>query len=344
MGDAQQHWRRSEEGGFGFGAGEFRGQNRPYGALVTYSLNLPGLPVHDEDKERERKERDRKERAAAAATRTEKDGQKKDEEDDQKPQVEIQVQDAAGRLVRTFKAPARLGVNRAAWDLRRDAPRQAPRSADDPPPEEEPAGPEVMPGGYTVTVKYKAHQGSQAVRVLADPRSSNTEADWRTREEAIRRVQGLNDSAVDAMWRLRRARSDVEAVQEKVRQDAEARGEKDAKKIAETPLVKAGETVKEKLGELEKQLWQSPETPGILPDTNVWRAINYARNYVGSSWAPPSPTQLEHAKRAEGSLSAYLATVNTYFDTELAAYRKQALEAGVGLLAAFPPLTLKTAP
>ena len=60
--DAQQHWRKAEEGGFGFGAGEFRGQNRTYGALLTYSLNLPGLPLHDEEKERARKEREREEK------------------------------------------------------------------------------------------------------------------------------------------------------------------------------------------------------------------------------------------------------------------------------------------
>ncbi len=45
--DAQQHWRAAEAGGFGFGAGEFRGTNRPYGAIVTFSLAGDDLPLPD---------------------------------------------------------------------------------------------------------------------------------------------------------------------------------------------------------------------------------------------------------------------------------------------------------
>src|SRR6185295_13912348 len=53
--DAQQHWNAQEPGGFGLGSGEFRGQNRDYGALITFSLNVPGLPLPDTEKERQRK-------------------------------------------------------------------------------------------------------------------------------------------------------------------------------------------------------------------------------------------------------------------------------------------------
>nr|MDP9120894.1 hypothetical protein [Acidobacteriota bacterium] len=42
---AQQHHNARTPGpSFGAGAGEFQGENRPYGALITYSLNAPGLP------------------------------------------------------------------------------------------------------------------------------------------------------------------------------------------------------------------------------------------------------------------------------------------------------------
>ena len=54
-GPAQQHWNAAEPGGFAFGSGEFRGENEPYGAILTFSLNGPGLPYPDDKKERERK-------------------------------------------------------------------------------------------------------------------------------------------------------------------------------------------------------------------------------------------------------------------------------------------------
>src|SRR6202035_4192082 len=52
--DALQHRLRPPAAGFGPGAGEFRGENRPYGAILTFSANLPGLSLPDPEKERDR--------------------------------------------------------------------------------------------------------------------------------------------------------------------------------------------------------------------------------------------------------------------------------------------------
>ena len=71
-----------------FGAGAFRGQNRAYGALLTFSLNQPGLPVQDEDKERARKEKTREEarRAGPAKEQKKEEAAKKDEDTPRKKQ------------------------------------------------------------------------------------------------------------------------------------------------------------------------------------------------------------------------------------------------------------------
>ncbi|HEY9421754.1 MAG TPA: hypothetical protein VIW92_10090, partial [Thermoanaerobaculia bacterium] len=53
-GEVQQHWRGAEPGGFALGSSEYRGETEPYGAILTYSLNVPGLPLAEEEKERER--------------------------------------------------------------------------------------------------------------------------------------------------------------------------------------------------------------------------------------------------------------------------------------------------
>ena len=176
---AQQYWERDEEGGFGFGAGEFRGENRPYGAILTYSLNLPGLPLQDEEKERERKEKERvekrlaAEREEAARARAVADPARGEERRGEEGGGErgegAQGQDRGRRRRRQgrahFKAPARLGVNRAMWNLRRDAGKEYPRSPDDPPVEEDRrTGPELPPGAYTVTVSYKDHKATQRMR------------------------------------------------------------------------------------------------------------------------------------------------------------------------------------
>jgi photosystem II stability/assembly factor-like uncharacterized protein len=331
--DAQQAWRRRDEGGFGLGAGEFRGESRPYGAILTYSLNLPGLPVADEEKERARKEEERRKRRAEAAPEADEPEAKRARDSrDEAPQVQIEVADASGAVIRSFKAPARLGINRAVWNLGRDAFKEPPRAEDAPRREEEPSGPEVPPGTYDVKVSYAGHQASQSVRVLADPRSRNATGDWTKRWDAILRAGALHDRAVDAIGQIRRLRADVASVQQKARQAAESAGEKDKAKLDELPVVKAGEPVKEALGGLEKRLWQSPETKGIVARTHVFARIQTARGYLESSWDAPSAVHLEHLARAEAELSAVLADLAKFLETTLAAYRKQAQDAGIALL------------
>ena len=131
------------------GAGEFRGENQPYGALITYSLNVPGLPHPDEEKERERKEAEREEKAGKPPVADEpseeeepgrpgRPGRKKG------PEAKIEILDESGKVIRTLQAPVTQGVNRAAWNLRRDAYKRIPRR--DVNPFFEPTGPEVTPG------------------------------------------------------------------------------------------------------------------------------------------------------------------------------------------------------
>jgi hypothetical protein len=44
IGDTQAHAVRQKEGSRFLGEAEFRGENEPYGALLTYSLNFSGIP------------------------------------------------------------------------------------------------------------------------------------------------------------------------------------------------------------------------------------------------------------------------------------------------------------
>ncbi|MGH9814403.1 MAG: WD40/YVTN/BNR-like repeat-containing protein, partial [Candidatus Acidiferrales bacterium] len=134
------------------GQGEYRGENREYGTLLTYSLNFDDLPLPNEEKERERKEKERqaqreKQRAAGEIPEEEK-------RDEKKPQVDIEIADASGKVIRKLKGPAVRGVNRAVWNLRRDEFKE-PRRDDEPPSFFQPGYLEMLPGTYGITVKYK---------------------------------------------------------------------------------------------------------------------------------------------------------------------------------------------
>jgi len=375
VGDAVQHWQRS--GGYGQGAGEFRGENRPYGALVTFSVAGPDLPLPDDEKERARKER---QRLAAAQTAAEEAsspesthpksvartkslapsppaaepgkpgpeagkpaaGEAKKAEE-KGPKAEIDVADASGRVIRHFHAPVKLGVNRVAWGLVRDDFRQPPASPDATP-AEDPAGPEVPPGAYTVIVKFRGREARGPVRVLPDPRAKNTDADWRSRCVAIERAGALQDAAVVAIDRIARTRTDVDAAVAKARQAMEeerrAKGEAAPAKPASSPLTEAAERLQKGLSDLDKRLWASPLANGIQPPDDVYSKITYVQSALTAQWDPPSPTQLEYLRQAGDELARFLADFNRFYATDVAAFRREVAGAKIELLPDEPPIAI----
>ena len=347
--DARQYWRDAEAGGFGLGDGEFRGENKPYGAFLTYSLNLPGLPLPDAEKEKARLAAVQAEKTRGAtwepAPVAPKTDTSPEEKPDEPPQVVIRIADATGRAVRTLKGPAVLGVNRTVWDLRRDgfrepAQRGGRRRSGEPAP-----GPELPPGAYTATVTFRDQSAATTFQVLPDPRSANTPADWARRQAAIERIGRLQETAAAAVDQVADVRADVEAVMERVRA-AEIRRLKAARlepeegKLAELPLVKSGRSLKARLDELERRFQQPPGTVGIVGGVRVMDRIGKAMGAVTSSWAPPSPTHAAYIQEAEGLLAPALEALNTLMAGEVAAFRQAVATAGIGLLQAPAPLAL----
>lgn len=324
-----QHWIGGQEGGYGLGAGEYRGTNRPYGALLSFSLNQPGLPLPDDAAERARKE---KERQAARTAKAESKGgdEAKPSGPGGDPKVAIEVADASGKQLRRFEVPAKLGLNRAVWDFSSDDFKQPPR--------DEPVffgddggGAQVPPGEYTVTVRFGEQSATGKLQVLADPQSTNTPADWQRRWEAIQRIGGLNDRAVDAIVKVRRTRADIDTVAQKLRDAARDAGEKDPKKINDQPLIQEGQKVQKSLTELENQLWQAPGRRGIPPDTDLFSTINQCAWFVGSSWDPPSPSHLAYIEQAEKQLQTVEGAVAKLWSETVEPYIAKVKEAGVGL-------------
>src|SRR5579864_100185 len=420
---ARQHWQRLTVGSYGQGAGFFQGENRPYGALITFSVSGPDIPLPDPERERARKDRERAAamQAAAAAkvaaakrgeekasrpagvagggkTATEKAGaaeaagaeeketetrQAEEKKAPEPPKAQIEVADASGKTIRRFKTPVKLGINRVAWGLERDDWKEPPPGPDQPP-QEDPAGPEVPPGTYTVTVKFRGHEARSTVQVLADPRSPNREADWQQRWAAISRAGALQEAAAEAIERIGRIRADVEsavakakaaATAEKRRQDAETRqpgagaspqgagtgprGAGTSPQAAGTaqqgagrsgtaakedeepsPLADAAEKLGKRLDELETRLWQRPDAKGIHEPEDVADQIGITMGALTGQWDPPSATQLETLRQAAVQLDKFLADFNRFCATDLAAFRRQVVDARVGLLPEEPPIAV----
>ncbi len=335
---AQQYWMASEDGGSNFGAGEFRGENRPYGALISFALDQPGLPLPDRDKERARKEEERQE-ARAKGDKPKGRGMVSEPEGppagrggrSEGPEATIEISDAEGRLLRSFKKPMTLGLNRVVWDLTRDTFREPPREADRPR-FSEPSGPEVPPGNYGVVVRFGEQTARGSVEVLADPRSTNTPGDWERRWQIIHQAGDLNNRAVALIEKLSRTEADLDWVAAKARQAARDRGEKDEVKLAQEPLAVAGDKVKKGVSALKKRIWNAGRLRDIPPEDEVMTPIGRTLDYVSSSWAPPSPTHLAYLEIAKAALEKLSQEVDAYFAAEVVPFKAKVKEAGVEVL------------
>jgi photosystem II stability/assembly factor-like uncharacterized protein len=353
-----QQYRTGQGAGARFpGDSDFRGRTRPYGALVTYSLNQPGLPLPDAEKERERKEADRAAKAAKAKAAAEPPEQPQggkplvqaepaaDEGQGRGkgkgPKAKIEILDASGKVIRTFDGPAKLGVNRAAWDLRYDAPRRIARQ--DSGEENEfrrGRGPDVLPGTYTVRVTMGDQKGEGTVTVVADPRFKLTPGAREASLQTTQRAMTLSTAVVDAVDRITRTRTDVNSITARLRKlDEEAKRQNpDAQDPARKELLASARTLLKGLDTLEKRFWHSDDLRGLLPDDDLESRIGGVARSLGSSWDAPTPAQLAYLDRGEKDLNAALADLNKFFAGDVATFRTKVQDAKIELLSDTGPL------
>ncbi len=377
--DAQQ-FRVAQTGSSRFpGQGEFRGENEPYGALVTFSLAGDDLPWADDERERARKEETRRsererragERAALAAEEggglaaraaaglpppqpsaapataaqaaEEKPaaaaagGEKKPGEEG--PKAVVEVRDAAGERIRRFEVPVHRGVNRAVWDLRRDRFAE-PATEDEDEGFGDSGGPSVLPGDYTVTVRFGDAEAQGPVRVLADPRFTIPDADRRAKRDAVLRAGALQEALTGAVERLRRTRTDVQTVVDRATaasDEAERTGGEDADSEA---LAADGKALLEGIDAAERRLWVPPDTEGIPPETDAWSKVRRASWFLASSWDAPTPAQQRYLEIAEAAVRDALDATNRFDAERVAPFRERVRQRSIGLLADEEPLAM----
>jgi len=327
MADAQQY-EVKQTGASRFPAdGEFRGANEPYGAMITFSMNVQGLPRPDEKAALQR--------GAPRGPRGAGGGEGREP----RAQAKVEITDASGEVIRTFERPVTLGVNRIAWDLRHDGFKRPGR--DDGESFFQRGGPDVLPGSYGVRVTYGDHTAEGTVNVLADPRFDIPREERVAKQEAIMHAGALQELLADAVSRISDTRSDIDDVLKRVPQagDAQAATDGDDGPGPREELARSGRELKKTLETVEKRLWTAPgSAKGIAPDTSAYSEVRSALFSMMSSWDGPTPAQRTRLRRAESELEAALADFNRVFAEDVAEFRRQVEAAGIDFIDAAEPL------
>lgn len=332
---AAQQYRQRQGAGERFpGDTEFRGENRPYGALITFTVADPTLPHPDPEVERARPPRP----TPTPAPGTERPGRRGRGRDGDGPQATITVADATGQVIRTFTAPLTQGLNRAVWDLRRDPFKEPPREEEEW--WQERGGPEVLPGTYTVAVKVGSQEASAPVEVLPDPRWQGSRAEREANWAAVRRAGELQEAIAEGVRRLNEVREDFSAVRRKVNGEAKPAGREEQP----SPLLGQLEALGKRADELEKLLWVPPGTKGIVDWDDALSKVRRVLGFLQSSWDAPTPAQGQYLAEAALSTSKALEAVRAFLDGEVGKLREAAQAAGVALLTPKPLPSVQLAP
>ncbi|NIM49497.1 MAG: hypothetical protein GTN62_04945 [Gemmatimonadales bacterium] len=282
----------------------FKGDNRPYGALLTYYVQAGG--------------------GGGSSGSGDSDG-----EDDAK--AKIQVLDGSGEVIRTFQGPAKQGINRTAWNLRRDGFKQL--GGDDTPAEFLPPGPAALPGEYTVRVIVGSDTASRAVSFSSDPRFDVTIAERRAKLDVIMRAGQLQETAVEAVERLRKAEKGIDEVLERLKQKDDS---------SSKALTAAGDSLKKRLDAVEEDFIGPQDIQGFTGDPNaVLSKIGLAMGQLASSqWEAPTPAHMIFLRQAEHRLQEALPAVNTALTEDVAAFRRAVVAAGVEVFPAVEGMTM----
>lgn len=328
-------WSRTPPpGGFSPGSDAFRGSNSPNGVQITAFTSLAGLPLPDDEKERERKEREREQKQrealiwgphpASGPPETEKPvdnpAEKPTEETRKSESTDfmVEVRNGAGQLVRHFKSPAKLGLNRFVWDLSRNDWRTV--GVDPPADGSTPGGQPVVPGVYELTVRLRDHRATTRVQVHGDARLAVSEQDWHTWDRAVIAEGERRERLFALVEELKNLRTDVEnklALRKRDKDRLRSPRDLPPDEPEKDELASAWEKLTAKLKTHERTLWAGRDAKGIQASMDVNSALSNAMWAISGVGRAPSPSVQGAIDRAERLLQEAEAAQRKLWEDEV---------------------------
>ena len=246
-------------------------------------------------------------------------------------EVTIEILDRSGTVIRTLTEEATPGVNRTTWGLRRAGVRSPTR----PEPDEDadaPAGPEVMPGTYTVRISHGDAGSTTEVTVHPDPRLDVTMADLQAKHDLQMEMMEKTRTTTEAADRLRAALKRTKQIDDLLA---------DRDDDAATAAQESGAAMRDSIQTLMESL-EGEEVQGIRRDpSTVSRMLGMARFYVGSNEGAPSENDRTAVAHATTRLQTWIDAVNAFFSDDWPAYRDAVSEAEIQFFEDYAPLEME---
>jgi photosystem II stability/assembly factor-like uncharacterized protein len=282
----------------------YQGENRKWGAPITFYINKPA-PKKPVVKKKSRKKAKKDVKNALV----EKNIVKWDS-------IKLEIFEGT-RLIRTLKekAPKENGIHTMRWHLREKGIARASRKIRKS--TTEPSGLSVKPGAYALKMSFGDVVSEQNIKVEFDPRLTYSKTDLSTRYEMSKQLEANSKTIADIVKQLVESKNTASDFSKKL-------AKADKKKYKSQ--IKASKDISKKIEKLiSGYLGTIDKRQGITrnPEVTVNQRLGVARRYLGARFGKITKTETELINNFKDALKEALTKSNNFFTTDWKKYKSE---------------------
>lgn len=288
----------------------YNGENKRFGAAISYYINRPSAKKKEEaPKGKKKKRRGKKKKKEEAKPKKEEKPQVKYDS------IKLEIYDGT-RLIRTLKrrAPKENGVHKLYWFMDEkgvDRPSRTVRRRRG----GEPGGVGVKPGTYRLKMTFGDQVSESSIKVMYDPRLKMSTSAINEIYNTSKDMEKDQQLMADVMKQLAESKTIANGYKSKLA--------KEDKKKYKDQIKASGAIVKEIDKLVALFLGKVDRRQGITrnPEVTVNQRFFNARRYVGSRYGNITGTERQLIKQYKDAMNDAIKKVNAFFDKDWKEYK-----------------------
>lgn len=280
----------------------FNGENRSFGAQLSYYVKIDEKKADDKDKKKD--DEDKEENSEKEETKVKWDS------------ITMTIFDG-DRLIRTLKekAPDSTGIYKSTWYMDEAGVDQASRTTRKR--TREPGGVSVKPGTYKVVLSFGDQNSEEMITVKSDPRLDVSIANINEVYTASKNLEAMQQTMADAVKQLVESKQIAEKFQSDLKKLNKDKYKEDIKSSKD--IIKAIDEI------IDIYLGKKDKRQGITrnPEVTVSQRLGLANGYVGSRQNGLTSTETTLMTNAKTALHEALDKTNTFFNVSWKPYQEK---------------------
>tara|TARA_R110002073_G_scaffold15953_2_gene62100 strand:+ start:28672 stop:31890 length:3219 start_codon:yes stop_codon:yes gene_type:complete len=285
----------------------YNGENRRFGAMISYYINRPVVKKKEEESKGKKKRRGKKKKEEPKVKKEEKPKIKWDS-------IKLEIFDGT-RLIRTLKrkAPKENGIHRTYWFM--DEKGVARPSRRIRPQRNEPGGVGVKPGTYRLKMSFGNQTSESTIKVEFDPRLKMSTAAINEIYNASKEMEKDQELMANVIKQLVESKNTANGFKSKLSKE-DKKKYKDQIKASSDIVKKIDKVIAVFLGKIDRR-------QGIVrnPEVTVNQRFFSARRYVGSRFGNLTSTERQLIKQYKDALNDAVKQTNDFFGKDWKDYK-----------------------